>query len=143
MKAILNELIVFAEKIKTKYGLLDPAEEIAERIELAIYDTDLFYELDSFYDIKSETETAPAEKLRTLYKTEAHKGDWLQDQTGLYEIININSSGAIVKEVFFKDPNDYTSENNYYLGNEIYSLSKWEVRHTYKANFNSQDTNKE
>lgn len=141
MEALTNELILFAEKIKTKYGLVDTAEEIAERIELAIYDTDLFYELDSFYDIESEA--APAEKLRTLYKTEAHKGDWLQDQTGLYEIININSSGAVVKEVFFKDPNDYTSENNYYLGNETYSLSKWEVRHTYKATFNSQDTNKE
>ena len=75
--------------------------------------------------------------MRTLYKTEAKKGDWLQDVTGLYEIINITPDGAEVKEVFFKDPNDYTSENNYYLGTEVYTLSKWEMRHTYKANFDN------
>ena len=73
--------------------------------------------------------------MKTLYKTEAHKGDWLQDQTGLYEIIDITPDGVEVKEVFFIDPNDYKSENNYYLGNDIFHLSKWEVRHTYKATF--------
>lgn len=122
-----NGFITLADRVKKHYALNDDLEQIAERIEAAM-----------FTSIESETAKTENYKLKTLYKTEAHKGDWLQDQTGLYEIINITPDGAEVKEVFFIDPDDYTSTDNYYLGEEIYTLSKWEVRHAYKATFNNQ-----
>ena len=73
--------------------------------------------------------------MRTLYKSEATPGDWLQDVTGLYEIIKAtDDGGAIVKEVFFIDPDDLTSTDNYYLGKEEYTLTAWQIRHLYKVN---------
>lgn len=73
--------------------------------------------------------------MRTLYKKTANPGDWLQDITGVYEVIDTSDRNRVhLKEVFFLDPNDLTSESNYYLGEEDYYLTAWEIRHLYKVN---------
>lgn len=74
--------------------------------------------------------------MRTLYyKSETKPGDWLQDATGLYEVIDNSDENRVhLKEVFFIDPDDLTSENNYYLGEEDFYLTAWEIRHLYKVN---------
>ena len=84
---------------------------------------------------KNNHEKQHFKTMRTLYKTEATPGDWLQDITGLYEITEATADGgAIVKEVFFIDPENLTSTNNYYLGKDEYILTAWQIRHLYKVN---------